>query len=225
MKLSLFRDGGPTWSQCPCVGAVMRCWIVCMWTRGPRRSRGKLAKQNCPILSEFVFVFRTRHTAAFHQVVWGAEGEFIYVYQCKCHWCIARAMLRFLSRRRNRHTPMGPGSDPHGAPAHQQLKDKNILPCRIILLDGTDLSVDLSVRFFILYCHSGGHSNDDDNNKNCVGTILDLMIYLAFTWLGVLFTFSCLRVVVVVVVDDDNMYCWSAAVVLQWIIEFQSGTE
>lgn len=58
-------------------------------------------------------------------------------------------MLRFLSRRRNRHSPMG--SDPHAAPAHhQQLKDKNILPCRIILLDGTDLSVDLSVRVF--YC-------------------------------------------------------------------------
>lgn len=43
------------------------------------------------------------------------------------------------------------GGDPHGqnAPQHQHqqhLKDKNILPCRIILLDGTDLSVDLSVR-------------------------------------------------------------------------------
>lgn len=36
---------------------------------------------------------------------------------------------------------MGTGGE---ANSHQ-LKDKNILPCRIILLDGTDLSVDLSV--------------------------------------------------------------------------------
>lgn len=66
-------------------------------------------------------------------------------------------MLRFLSRRRNRHSPMGPGTgDPHGAPAHHQLKDKNILPCRIILLDGTDLSVDLSVR--VLFIATMGQS-------------------------------------------------------------------
>ena len=53
-------------------------------------------------------------------------------------------MLRFFSRRKPKgrrdqrmpdHKPLGP------SPAK-----KHILPCRIILLDGADLSIDISVR-------------------------------------------------------------------------------
>ncbi|KXJ82451.1 hypothetical protein RP20_CCG013672 [Aedes albopictus] len=53
-------------------------------------------------------------------------------------------MLRFLSRRKTRNVP---GTDT----ADSQIKsqriptNKNLVPCRVILLDNTDLSVDLSI--------------------------------------------------------------------------------
>ena len=58
----------------------------------------------------------------------------------------SQKMLRFFSRRKPKgrrdqrlpeHKPLGP------APAKSK---KNILPCRIVLLDGADLSIDISVR-------------------------------------------------------------------------------
>lgn len=65
-------------------------------------------------------------------------------------------MLRFLSRRKARGGPDGQqrptvaGAAP-AEPTTSQLKskrietNKNIIQCKIILLDGTDLSVDLTV--------------------------------------------------------------------------------
>ena len=61
-------------------------------------------------------------------------------------------MLRFFSRRKPRGR-----ADQKGYYQQQQLekeranqglkkkKDKNVLPCRIILLDGADLSIDIQV--------------------------------------------------------------------------------
>lgn len=59
--------------------------------------------------------------------------------------CCWPSMLRFLSRRKTRN--VGPGSDV----ADSQIKsqriptNKNLVPCRVILLDNTDLPVDLTV--------------------------------------------------------------------------------
>jgi hypothetical protein len=60
-------------------------------------------------------------------------------------------MLRFFSRRKPRGR-----ADQKGYYQQQQLQEKaaneqkkpnkNVLPCRIILLDGADLSIDISVR-------------------------------------------------------------------------------
>lgn len=63
-------------------------------------------------------------------------------------------MLRFLSRRKNRNNAAAtPGAN--DAPAGgSQIKakrietNKNMIQCRIVLLDGTDLSVDLTVSGF-----------------------------------------------------------------------------
>lgn len=80
-------------------------------------------------------------------------------------------MLRFLSRRKNRHNavPTAGASDAAAAGGASQIKakrietNKNMIQCRIVLLDGTDLSVDLTVSYikalvvhgiwFVNYCH------------------------------------------------------------------------
>lgn len=63
-------------------------------------------------------------------------------------------MLRFLSRRKNRNNAAattGANDAPVGAGGGSQIKakriepNKNMIQCRIVLLDGTDLSVDLTV--------------------------------------------------------------------------------
>lgn len=62
-------------------------------------------------------------------------------------------MLRFLSRRRGRNTNSGTNQsgDTHPNNTASQIKSQRILPnknqieCRVILLDGTDLSVYLTV--------------------------------------------------------------------------------
>lgn len=62
-------------------------------------------------------------------------------------------MLRFLSRRRGRNTNSGTNQsgDTHSNNTASQIKSQRILPnknqieCRVILLDGTDLSVYLTV--------------------------------------------------------------------------------
>ena len=72
-------------------------------------------------------------------------------------------MLRFFSRRKPRGR-----ADQKGYYQQQQLEkekanqglkkkpNKNVLPCRIILLDGADLSIDISVRnnFFYHYLNA-----------------------------------------------------------------------
>lgn len=55
-------------------------------------------------------------------------------------------MLRFLSRRKGRNvqktsTQLAPGSQRH-------ISNKHLVPCRVILLDGSDLSIDLSVSIY-----------------------------------------------------------------------------
>ena len=55
-------------------------------------------------------------------------------------------MLRFLSRRKGRNvqktsTQVAPGSQ-------RLIPNKHLVPCRVILLDGTDLSIDLSVSIY-----------------------------------------------------------------------------
>lgn len=62
-------------------------------------------------------------------------------------------MLRFLSRRKGRSTNSGANQTGDAATNHtaSQIKSQRILPnknqieCRVILLDGTDLSVYLTV--------------------------------------------------------------------------------
>lgn len=62
-------------------------------------------------------------------------------------------MLRFLSRRKGRNTNSGTNhpSDTQTNNTSSQIKSQRILPnknqieCRVILLDGTDLSVYLTV--------------------------------------------------------------------------------
>lgn len=57
-------------------------------------------------------------------------------------------MLRFLSRRKGRGTG-ATSSDTNNTnsqiKAQRIVTNKNLIPCRIILLDGTDLSIDLTV--------------------------------------------------------------------------------
>jgi hypothetical protein len=55
-------------------------------------------------------------------------------------------MLRFLSRRKGRNaqktsTQVAPGSQ-------RLIPNKHLVQCRVILLDGTDLSIDLSVSIY-----------------------------------------------------------------------------
>lgn len=62
-------------------------------------------------------------------------------------------MLRFLSRRKGRNTGSGiaetadnPSDNAHSHIKSQRiLPNKNLIQCRVILLDKTDLSVDLTV--------------------------------------------------------------------------------
>lgn len=71
-------------------------------------------------------------------------------------------MLRFLSRRKGRNANSGGtnqsgdgGGGHHNTAASSQIKSQRILPnknqieCRVILLDGTDLSVYLTVSTFL----------------------------------------------------------------------------
>jgi len=60
-------------------------------------------------------------------------------------------MLRFLSRRKGRNvqktsTQVAPGSQ-------RLISNKHLVACRVILLDGTDLSIDLSVSIFKITKH------------------------------------------------------------------------
>lgn len=52
-------------------------------------------------------------------------------------------MLRFLSRRKTRNMPGSESSSSH-IKSQRIPTNKNLIPCRVILLDNTDLSVDLS---------------------------------------------------------------------------------
>lgn len=60
-------------------------------------------------------------------------------------------MLRFLSRRKARNAAAVPAANNDGAQAikaksgAESKPKKNMIQCRIVLLDGTDLSVDLTV--------------------------------------------------------------------------------
>ena len=69
-------------------------------------------------------------------------------------------MLRFFSRRkpkgRKEQRPgayCSSGNGTYRKPLGPTPKNKNILACKIILLDGTDLSIDISVRMFIIYIY------------------------------------------------------------------------
>lgn len=74
-------------------------------------------------------------------------------------------MLRFLSRRRGRNATssdnqnsINPTNNTASQIKSQRLQvNKNLIQCRVILLDGTDLSVDLTVsmdyEFFLHYLH------------------------------------------------------------------------
>lgn len=57
-------------------------------------------------------------------------------------------MLRFLSRRKARNTTENSNSQ---IKSKRIETNKNIIQCKIILLDGTDLSVDLTVIILINY--------------------------------------------------------------------------
>ena len=61
-------------------------------------------------------------------------------------------MLRFFSRRHKPRRDQKQGAWDHRdqthklGPKEQKKRDKNIIPCRVILLDGTDLAVEIQVR-------------------------------------------------------------------------------
>lgn len=61
-------------------------------------------------------------------------------------------MLRFLSRRKTRNPPTIDNNSSQ-IKAQRIVTNKNIIQCKIILLDGTDLSVDLTVSVFTLKIH------------------------------------------------------------------------
>lgn len=71
-------------------------------------------------------------------------------------------MLRFLSRRKGRNTNSGTNQsgDAHSNNPASQIKsqrilnNKNQIECRVILLDGTDLSVYLTVSTIFIYFFS-----------------------------------------------------------------------
>lgn len=80
-------------------------------------------------------------------------------------------MLRFLSRRKGRGNTNATTNAANDATDHHQqtnassqikpqriITNKNLIQCKVILLDGTDLSVDLSVSFI-------------NNNNNTVNNI------------------------------------------------------
>lgn len=56
-------------------------------------------------------------------------------------------MLRFLSRRKTRDAAGNKNSSQ--IKAQRIVSNKNIIQCKVILLDGTDLTVDLSVGVFV----------------------------------------------------------------------------
>lgn len=57
-------------------------------------------------------------------------------------------MLRFLSRRRARSVS---GQQTSSQIKNQRLlSNKNLVQCRVILLDGADLPIELSVRLYLL---------------------------------------------------------------------------
>ena len=61
-------------------------------------------------------------------------------------------MLRFFSRRKPRGRAEQRGYEKAGGSASYARKaNKNQLACRIILLDGADLSIDISVRHLTIY--------------------------------------------------------------------------
>ena len=60
-------------------------------------------------------------------------------------------MLRFFSRRKPRGRAEQRGYEKaSSANSRSSSKNKNLLACRIILLDGADLSIDISVRLNII---------------------------------------------------------------------------
>lgn len=58
-------------------------------------------------------------------------------------------MLRFLSKRKDRNNGTQNGNQQN---KNQRPINKNILQCKVILLDGSDLSVDLPVSFDVICC-------------------------------------------------------------------------
>lgn len=59
-------------------------------------------------------------------------------------------MLRFLSRRKGRGAATGNNATSQIKPQRIGTTNKNLIQCRVILLDGTDLSVDLTVSFYFM---------------------------------------------------------------------------
>lgn len=62
---------------------------------------------------------------------------------------MSNKMLRFLSRRRARSVS---GQTTSSQIKNQRLlSNKNVVQCRVVLLDGTDLPIELSLDHHILY--------------------------------------------------------------------------
>lgn len=57
-------------------------------------------------------------------------------------------MFRFLSGRKARNTAQ---NGTHDIKSSKSAHNRNLIQCKVILLDGTDLSVELSVSFFFVY--------------------------------------------------------------------------
>ena len=60
-------------------------------------------------------------------------------------------MLRFFSRRKPRGRAEQRGYEKASSASYPRKANKNQLACRIILLDGADLSIDISVRHLFYY--------------------------------------------------------------------------
>jgi hypothetical protein len=60
-------------------------------------------------------------------------------------------MLRFLSRRKGRNGQQQKSTTQSKFGATRLIPNKNLVQCRVILLDGTDLSVDLTVRIIFQF--------------------------------------------------------------------------
>ncbi|CAG2058675.1 unnamed protein product [Timema podura] len=57
-------------------------------------------------------------------------------------------MLRFLSRRRGRNVQK---TTQNTTAPERLIPNKHLVQCKVILLDGTDLSIDLSIVVLLIY--------------------------------------------------------------------------